>query len=41
MKGAALFVMDYLVEAPVGTAFAGKLVTNPSYSPENSFYFKW
>jgi alpha-L-fucosidase 2 len=38
MKGAALFIMDYLVEAPEGTAFAGKLVTNPSYSPENSFY---
>lgn len=38
MKGAALFIIDFLVEAPVGTAFAGKLVTNPSYSPENSFY---
>jgi alpha-L-fucosidase 2 len=29
--------MDFLVEAPAGTAYAGKLVTNPSYSPENSF----
>lgn len=37
MKGAARFIMDFLVEAPVGTAYAGKLVTNPSYSPENSF----
>ncbi|MBK5203171.1 MAG: glycoside hydrolase family 95 protein [Prolixibacteraceae bacterium] len=38
MKGAALFIMDFLVTAPAGTAFPGKLVTNPSYSPENSFY---
>lgn len=38
MKGAAQFIMDFLVEAPAGTAYAGKLVTNPSYSPENSFY---
>ena len=38
MKGAALFIMDFLVEAPAGTAYAGKLVTNPSYSPENSFF---
>jgi alpha-L-fucosidase 2 len=38
MRGAARFIMDYLVKAPEGTAFAGKLVTNPSYSPENSFY---
>jgi alpha-L-fucosidase 2 len=37
MKGAAQFVMDFLVEAPKGTAYAGKLVTNPSYSPENAF----
>jgi alpha-L-fucosidase 2 len=37
MKGAARFVMDFLVEAPAGTAYAGKLVTNPSYSPENAF----
>ncbi|MDR1865303.1 MAG: glycoside hydrolase family 95 protein, partial [Bacteroidales bacterium] len=37
MKGAARFIMDFLVEAPAGTAYAGKLVTNPSYSPENSF----
>ncbi len=38
MKGAALFIMDFLVKAPRGTAYAGKLVTNPSYSPENEFY---
>jgi alpha-L-fucosidase 2 len=38
MKGAARFIIDFLVEAPAGTAYAGKLVTNPSYSPENSFY---
>jgi alpha-L-fucosidase 2 len=38
MKGAALFIMDFLVPAPEGTAFAGSLVTNPSYSPENAFY---
>ncbi len=38
MKGAAEFIMDFLVEAPQGTAYAGKLVTNPSYSPENEFY---
>jgi alpha-L-fucosidase 2 len=38
MKGAARFIMDFLVEAPAGTACAGKLVTNPSYSPENEFY---
>lgn len=38
MKGAARFVMDFLVEAPEGTPNAGKLVTNPSHSPENAFY---
>jgi alpha-L-fucosidase 2 len=38
MKGAARFLIDFLVEAPSGTAYAGKLVTNPSYSPENAFY---
>jgi len=37
MKGAALFILDFLVKAPQGTACAGKLVTNPSYSPENAF----
>ena len=38
MKGAAEFIMDFLVEAPAGTPYAGKLVTNPSYSPENQFF---
>ena len=37
MKGAVLFVLDTLVEAPQGTRFAGKLVTNPSTSPENAY----
>ena len=37
MKGAARFMLDFLVEAPEGTPVAGKLVTNPSHSPENSF----
>lgn len=37
MKGAAQFMLDFLIEAPEGTRFAGKLVTNPSQSPENSF----
>ena len=37
VKGAARFILDFLVEAPEGTPFAGKLVTNPSHSPENSF----
>jgi len=37
MRGAAEFVLDFLVEAPPGTPVAGKLVTNPSHSPENSF----
>ena len=38
MKEAARFIMDFLIEAPEGTAHAGKLVTNPSHSPENAFY---
>lgn len=37
MKSAAEFVLDYLVEAPAGSPFAGKLVTNPSTSPENRY----
>ncbi|HUW62929.1 MAG TPA: glycoside hydrolase family 95 protein [Candidatus Bathyarchaeia archaeon] len=32
MKGAALFILDYLVEDP-----EARLVTNPSHSPENRF----
>lgn len=37
MKGAARFILDFLVAAPEDTPLAGKLVTNPSHSPENSF----
>ncbi len=37
MKGAARFILDFLVTAPEGTPAAGMLVTNPSHSPENSF----
>lgn len=37
MKGAAEFLLDFLVEAPTGIPGAGKLVTNPSHSPENAF----
>jgi len=37
MKGAAEFVLDFLVEAPEVSPQAGKLVTNPSHSPENRF----
>jgi alpha-L-fucosidase 2 len=37
MRGSARFLLDFLVEAPEGTPLAGKLVTNPSQSPENKF----
>jgi alpha-L-fucosidase 2 len=37
MKGAAEFVLSFLVEAPAATPFAGRLVTNPSTSPENQY----
>lgn len=37
MKEAAEFVLGTLVEAPPGTPFAGRLVTNPSTSPENRY----
>jgi alpha-L-fucosidase 2 len=37
MKEAAEFVLGFLVEAPAGTRFAGRLVTNPSTSPENPY----
>lgn len=37
MRDAALFMLDFLIEAPEGTPVAGKLVTNPSHSPENAF----
>ncbi len=37
MKEAARFVLDFMTEAPDGIKFAGLLVTNPSYSPENPY----
>jgi len=37
MKDAALFILDFLIPAPAGSPVEGKLVTNPSHSPENSF----
>ena len=37
IRGAAEFLLDVLVEAPAGTACAGRLVTCPSYSPENRY----
>ena len=37
MREAALFLVDFLVEAPAGSPVAGRLVTCPSHSPENRF----
>lgn len=37
LREAARFILDYLVEAPPGSPMAGKLVTCPSHSPENTF----
>jgi alpha-L-fucosidase 2 len=37
MKGAARFYLDFLTPIPAGKHLAGKLVTNPSHSPENAF----
>jgi len=37
MKDAALFILDFLIPAPADSPVAGKLVTNPSHSPENTF----
>ncbi len=37
MRGAAEFILDFLIEAPAGSSVAGRLVTNPSHSPENKF----
>ncbi len=37
MKGAAEFMLDFLIVAPEGTLAAGKLVSSPSHSPENHF----
>jgi alpha-L-fucosidase 2 len=33
----ALFLLDYLVPAPMGTPYTGYLVTGPSCSPENKY----
>ncbi len=33
----AMFLLDYLTEAPMGTPYPGKLVTGPSCSPENKY----
>lgn len=40
MRGAALFMLDFLTEAPSHTPVAGKLVTCPSHSPENTFWLR-
>jgi len=37
MRGAARFLLDFLVAVPEGMPMAGRLVTNPSHSPENRF----
>ncbi|TAH08984.1 MAG: glycoside hydrolase family 95 protein [Sphingobacteriia bacterium] len=37
MKGAAQFYLNFLVPIPDGLPNAGKLVSNPSHSPENGF----
>lgn len=37
MHEAAEFILDFLVESPSGSPVAGKLVTAPSQSPENTF----
>ena len=37
MRGAAEFALDLLVTAPAGSRAAGRLVTNPSTSPENNY----
>ena len=40
MKGAARFILDFLVESPPGSLMAGKLITCPSNSPENAYDLK-
>jgi alpha-L-fucosidase 2 len=37
LRDNALFLLDYLVEAPAGTPYAGMLITGPSCSPENKY----
>jgi alpha-L-fucosidase 2 len=38
LKEAAVFITDFLIEAPPSSPVAGRLVTNPSMSPENDFH---
>jgi alpha-L-fucosidase 2 len=38
LKDAVEFMLDFLIEAPENTPWAGYLVTNPSHSPENHYY---
>jgi alpha-L-fucosidase 2 len=40
LRGAAEFMLDFLIEMPKGMPFAGKLGTNPSHSPENAYLNK-
>ena len=40
MKGAGEFILDFMTQAPKGIPGGGYLVTNPSYSPENTFIKK-
>jgi alpha-L-fucosidase 2 len=37
LRDNAAFLLDYLVQAPAGTPYAGCLVTGPSCSPENKY----
>ena len=37
LRESVIFVLDYLVSAPEGSACPGCLVTNPSMSPENTY----
>ena len=37
LRDNALFLLDYLIPAPVGTPYAGHLITGPSCSPENKY----
>ncbi len=40
LKGAAEFMVDFLIPMPKGLPFEGKLGTNPSHSPENAYESK-
>jgi alpha-L-fucosidase 2 len=40
LKGAAEFMLDFLIPMPKGMPFEGKLGTNPSHSPENAYESK-